>query len=335
MATLTQSESASISKKLEALIALTAQWDAALKSAAEANIAAIEGSEEATKALMETTAQAITSAQELIDNIAIAKDAADDAAGQITNASMAVQPGAPGFGGGSSAATNNYNPIQVVSKEGLISAFKEEVDNPYQAEINRLKIDVLNKLPGYGQKLTDKQQSMLDQFSGVEAELAIKAGEWDQLNKAVPKIIALTESLAKTKDQLDAAEIQYKNANDSIQKSFYEQKINALKDQENNISAGIEFQKELLAKYGRSSDLTATETYTSNDLIKLLKDAVAETNNEYLSSLLDKVKTDQKSNPTKTYQLDLTLGDKKLTAYSDTSPEAFINALIAAKKSSI
>lgn len=350
MATLTQSESASISRKLEALIALTAQWDTALKAAADTNIEALEASKEATKALIETTTKAMTSAQELIEKVIEAGQAAETTAIQLArvNAQFQATSGSasnPIMDLQQSLNKNPFNASDYLSGASMLTTeqkaeFLRVITDQDKAALDSLIADYKAQI----------NEIYTDEYKSIKAKKEKLDNEEKVIGKRVQDLLTSIKGKENTAD--------YRKTIDLIAK--LRQDMNYLDQQSGILGQRIgKFDQDALRLEGQLSvlnrawdddalqrRLSSTATggtgkeaygYTKDELLWLVNKALetgagAKVDPVALTELIKKLDS---AVPTKKYQLDLTAGDQKLSAFTDLSPEKFIEALLKARGTAI
>ncbi len=348
MATLTKSESASISQKLEALIALTAQWDTALKAAADTNIEALEASEEATKALIETTTKAITSAQELIETVIEAGKVAETTAIQLARVNAQFQAT-------SGSASNpimdlqqslNANPFMAADYISGASMLTTEQKTEFLRIIKDRDESGLNTLLAeYKAKIDDiyqgEYQSIKNEKAQLQDEERIMRARVKELKDREASGGRLyykeLEELKLLKRDLSYFDGKYNILN--VRLAQYDQDVLRLEGQLSVLNRAWDddaMQRQLssTAKGGTGEEKNG---YTQDELLWLINKALEtgagqKVDNVSLTELINKIDS---AVPTKKYQLDLTAGDQKLSGFADTDPVKFIEALLKARGTAI
>ena len=348
MATLTKSESASISQKLEALIALTAQWDTALKAAADTNIEALEASEEATKTLIETTTKAMTSAQALIEKVIEAGQVAETTAIQLARVNAQFQ----------ATSGSASNPIMDLQQ----SLNK----NPFDASdyLSGASMLTAEQKAEFLRVITDQDKAALDSLIGeYKGQInEIYAGEYQSIKNEKAQLQdeerIMRARVKELKDrEASGGKLYYKELEElkllkrdlsyfdgkynilNVRLAQYDQEALRLKGQLSVLTrawddAAMQRRLSSTAKGGTGKEKYG---YTKDELLWLVNKALEtgagqKVDNVSLTELIKKIDS---AVPTKKYQLDLTAGDQKLSAFTDLSPEKFIEALLKARGTAI
>lgn len=331
-------ESASISQKLEALIALTEQWDAALKAAAETNLEAIEDSEAATQALIATTEKAMISAQKLIDKTVEAGRAAETTAAHAQfqptsgaayntfNSGGAITNQGAGYISGVSLLTKDQKTefLRIVLDRDESALNKTLAE--FQAKINAIYTDEYKNLKEEQQRIDDERSVLGAQVSGLLDSIKGKGGTQYYYNtiKEIEKLRANMNSLIQSSGLLGKRIGQYDESAQRV-----EGQMAVLRRAWDDDSM-----QRSLASGARG---TEAQGYSKEELQWLVEQALIKGAGERydsvaLTELLNKINS---AVPTKRYQLDLTVGDQKLSGFTDADPVKFIEALLRARGSAI
>jgi len=348
MATLTQSESASISQKLEALIALTAQWDTALKAAADTNIEALEASEEATKALIETTTKAMTSAQELIEKVIEAGQVAETTAIQLArvNAQFQATSGSasnPIMDLQQSLNANPFNASDYLSGASMLTTeqkaeFLRIITDQDKAALDSLIADYKKQIDAIYQGEYQSIKNEKAQLQDEERIMRARVKELKDREASGGKLYYKElEELKLLKRDLSYFDGKYNILNARL--ATFDQDALRLEGQLSVLNRAWDddaMQRQLssTAKGGTGEEKYG---YTQDELLWLINKALEtgagqKVDNVSLTELIKKIDS---AVPTKKYKLDLTAGDQKLSGFTDADPVKFIEALLKARGTAI
>lgn len=233
-----------------------------------------------------------------------------------------------------------YSKIQtsdVLTKDEMVDYLRIVKDQDRDAlseMITKIRVDYSSE---FNNDFSDKKSQLynvLNKIKEKETEIANLSKKLEESSKKTSEVNALPW----IRKDIEDAENQY-NALAGESKLLYRQiaeiedKANAIKNKESVLMDAWNNEQ----AFRNLKEGSEKQGYTKDELIWLLDKAINSglSKNVDTIALTELVKKIESSVPEKRYQLDLTVGDQKLSAFTNLSPEKFIEALLKARGTAI
>ena len=233
-----------------------------------------------------------------------------------------------------------YSKIQtsdVLTKDEMVDYLRIVKDQDIDAlseMITKIRVDYSS---AFNKDFSDKKSQLYDVLNKIkekETEITNLSEKLEESSKKTSEVNALPW----IKKDIEDAKNQY-NALAGESKLLYRQiaeiedTANAIKNKESVLMDAWN-NEQAFRNLKKGSE---KEGYTKDELVFLLDKAINSSSSKNLDSiaLTELVKKIESAVPEKRYQLDLTAGDQKLSAFTDLSPEKFIEALLKARGTAI
>lgn len=339
MAQAIKSESASITEKLKGLIATAEEWSKKMTDAAKLQNGIFTETHLIATQLQESLEQNIEAAQQLVNKLGSVGDEAARIRAQwqaTSGAAVNTMQLMSGINNNPFATTDYISDSSMLTAdqkaeflkivtdrdkaalETLIAEYKAQINEIYNDEYKSIKAKK-EQLDAEQKKLGDRVQELLTSIKGKEN----------------------TEDYRKTIDLI--AKLRQDIGSITQQSGILGQRIGQF-DQN---AQRIEGQMAVLTRAWDDSTMKQSldsgargmesQGYSKDELLWLVNKALetgvgSKFDPVVLTELLKKLES---AIPTKKYQLDLTVGNQKLSAFTDLSPEKFIEALLKARGTAI